>query len=457
MRVIREDDIEVKHSISVPSAEMTPATSPAGGMLAVTRNLAYLLPTITQLSLIGSAMIVSYGYPLLFGLSAYGTFAAATSLTFIVQRLVDLIAESTLAERDPFKLVKSSVILAASAMLLLLVTRSIIPSVAAVPFDLLLFASVFLSTVILNLCFQIGTPTIQSLYAISFGACNLLTTLAWYLLGRTDLALALTITNLFGLAVGILLLTVGNCLDKTHWTRARSNRTMLRQLPFRVMFATFQIIITFGAVLIGSFYLPPEQVGALRLLTSFAVLGYSLSPMNPKAFYAISRGVERPADLGPILRPYVPVFLALGVAWVIAAFVIGRTGAAGHGHIYLYALAIYPIVLFSSIFEKVLLNRKGVTALGSAAFLWAIVTATALLLCQQIENYAFVLILAVAGYPFVLAFAFARSFLLPTVFVSVLAGFGNFLISGNWLGVVIIAAAASIFAMLVWTGSQWTR
>lgn len=457
MRAIIEDDIEVEHSLPVPSAEMTPATSPAGGMSGATRNLAYLLPTITQLSLIGSAMIVSYGYPLLFGLSAYGTFAAATSLTFIVQRLVDLIAELTLAERDPFKLVKSSLILAAGAMLLLLVTRAIIPSVAAVPFDLLLFASVFLSTVILNLCFQIGTPTTQSLYAISFGACNFLTTLAWYLLGRTDLALALTITNLFGLAVGILLLTVGNCHDKAHWTRGRSNRTMLRQLPFRVMFATFQIIITFGAVLIGSFYLPPQQVGGLRLLTSFAVLGYSLSPMNPKALYAISRAVERPADLGPILRPYVPVFLALGAGWAIAAFVIGRAGTTGHGHIYLYALAIYPIVLFSSILEKVLLNRKGITALGSAAFLWAVVTATALLLCRQIENYAFVLILAVAGYPFVLAFAFARSFLLPTVFVSVLAGLGYFLISGNLLGVVIMAAAAAIFAMLIWTGSQWTR
>jgi hypothetical protein len=424
-----------------------------------TRYFARLLPIMTQLALIGSAVIVSYGYPFLFGLSAYGSFAAASALTFIVQRIVDLIAETTISEREPLKLVKSSAIVAAIALGLLLTTRALIPAVMAVPFNLLLFVSVFLSTVTLNLTFQVGTPVIQFLYAVSFGGFNLGVTLAWYMLGRVDLLMALVVVNLLGFATGVTLLSMTRRREcaPVQQTAQSTNAAVLRQLPFRVMYAAFQIVATYGAVMLASLHLPAEEIGTLRLLTTFAVLGYTLSPVNSKALYAISREVTVPADLAHALRPYRPMFFVLGAGWLSAAIMIGWTGAAAQGHLYLYALAIYPIVLFSSVFEKVLLNHKGLIPLGAAVGCCAAATATALFFCQRIEAYALTLTCAIAAYPYVLAISFARGFLLPAALVGLLAGSGLLLISAHWLSAALALGVGIVAALLVGRKFGWTR
>jgi hypothetical protein len=141
------------------------------------RILPSLLPSLTQASLIASALIVSYGYPFLFGLAAYGYFATTTVLTFITQRIVDLIAESTIAERDPFILIKSSVTVSVSALLILAGLRFLFPVYLQAAFDLPLFISLVVSTIVLNLMFQIGSRVSQFLYASTFATVHLAMTL----------------------------------------------------------------------------------------------------------------------------------------------------------------------------------------------------------------------------------------------------------------------------------------
>lgn len=424
-----------------------------------TKYFVRLLPIMTQLSLIGSAMIVSYGYPFLFGLGAYGSFAAASALTFIVQRIVDLIAETTLSERDPLKLLKSSAIVAAIVLGLLLTTRALVPAAMAVPFDLRLFGSVFLSTVVLNLTFQVGTPMTQFLYAVMFGGYNLVVTLAWYLLGRADLPMALILVNLLGAATGLALLSMTRRRERAVAEQfpQSSNAAVLRQLPFRVMFAAFQIVVTYGVVILASLRLPAEEIGTLRLLTTFAVLGYTLSPVNSKALYAISREVKVPADLARALRPYFPAFLVLGAGWLLAAIVIGWTGAAAQGHLYLDALAVYPIVLFTSVFEKVLLNQKGLVPLGEAIGCCAVATATVLFFCRGIDAYALTLTCAIAAYPYVLATVFAPRFLLPAALAGALAASGYLLISAHWLSAAVILVSGIATILSVGKQFRWMR
>lgn len=403
-----------------------------------------LLPTLTQISLVGSALIVSYGYPLLFGLSIYGHFATATVLTFITQRIVDLIAESTIAERDPFALVISSLIVSGGALALLAGIRFVLPTALPALFDLPLFLSLAASTVILNLMFQIGGRVTQFLYAAAFGALNLLVTLTWFALGRQDLPLALTLTNVMGFAIGtgLLVLDHRRRAPPTAPVERTTKAVMLGRLPYRVMFAAFQIVAAFGAILIASRHLPAEQVGALRLLTTFALMGYSLSPVNPKMLYAISRTVETPADLVRVMQPFAPIFAALLVCWLIAIVAIGWTGMAD-AHLYLYALAVYPIVLFSAVFERVLISRRGIRTVGTVVGLFAASTAGALLIGRDLEYYAIVLIVCVAAYPLVLATVLAPRFL-PMISIAILFGGIGVLSIGGFLlaaaGAVVLAA-----------------
>jgi len=410
----------------------------------MTRSLNALLPTLTQASLVGSALIVSYGYPLLFGLSVYGHFAAATVLTFITQRIVDLIAESTIAERDPFTLVKSSLIVSACALALLTGVRFFFPAALPTVFDLGLFLSLAASTVVLNLMFQIGGRVTQFLYAIAFGALNLVTTLTWFALDRHDLPLALTITNLAGFAIGIglLLLDHRRRAPPTSPVTRTANAVMLERLPYRVMFAAFQIIATFGAVWIASRHLPADQIGALRLLTTFALMGYSLSPVNPKMLYAISHTVECPGDLVRVMKPFAPIFAALLLSWLVGTVAIGWTGMADGNHLYLYALAVYPVVLFSAVFERVLINRRGVRTVGTLVGLFAALTAGALLIGRDLEYYAVVLIVCVAAYPLVLAMFLSPRFLPIVSFSILLAGVGALSIGGF----LVAAAATAVLA-----------
>lgn len=410
----------------------------------MTKRLNSLLPTLTQASLVGSALIVSYGYPLLFGLTVYGHFAAATVLTFITQRIVDLIAESTIAERDPFALVKSSLIVSACALALLAGVRFFFPAVLPTVFDLGLFLSLAASTVVLNLMFQIGGRVTQFLYAMAFGTLNLATTLIWFALGRHDLPLALTITNFSGFAVGIVLLLVDHRRRAPPVTPVArtANAVMLGRLPYRVLFAAFQIIATFGAILIASRHLPADQIGALRLLTTFALMGYSLSPVNPKMLYSISHAVESPGDLVCVMKPFAPVFAALLLFWLVAIVAIGWAGMADGDHLYLYGLAIYPVVLFSAVFERVLISRRGIRTVGMLVGLFAALTAGALSIGRDLGYHAAVLIVCVAAYPLVLAMFLSPRFLPIVLFSILLAGIGALSIGGF----LVAAAGAAVLA-----------
>lgn len=401
-----------------------------------------LLPSLTQASLIGSALIVSYGYPLLFGLTAYGHFATATVLTFITQRIVDLIAESTIAERDPSNLVKSSLIVSACALLILAAGRYFFPTVLQAVFDLKLFLSLVISTVVLNLMFQIGSRVAQFFYAAAFALLHLVITLTWFALGRSDLPLALTITNILGFCIGASLLLSERKRAAPHAAPAQRTTyaVMLRQLPYRALFAAFQIVATFGAVIIATRHLPAEQIGALRLLTTFALMGYSLSPVNPKMLYSISRTVENPAGLIGAMRPFAPMFTALLLCWLIAITAIGWIGMARNDHLYLYALALYPVVMFSAVFEKVLLNRRGIRTIGPVVGLFAAATAGTLLLGQNLQYYAIALIICIAAYPLVLASFLSPQFLPMILLTILLAGIGALLIGGF----LIVAAGVAV-------------
>lgn len=415
------------------------------------RTLTALLPTLTQGALVGSALIVSYGYPLLFGLTVYGQFATATVLTFITQRIVDLIAESTIADRDPFALVKSSLIVSACALALLAAARFLFPAALPTVFDLRLFLSLAASTVILNLMFQIGGRVTQFLYAAAFGTLNLVITLIWFALGRHDLPLALTIINIMGFALGAGLLFLEHRRDGSPVAPVErtANAVMLSRLPYRVLFAAFQIIVAFGAVLIASWHLPAEQVGALRLLTTFALMGYSLSPVNPKMLYAISRTIEGPADLARVMRPLTPIFAGLLLCWFIAIVAIGWTGMADSNHLYLYALTVYPIVLFSAVFERVLISRHGIRTVGIIVGLFAAFTAGALLIGHDMNYYVVVLIICVVTYPLVLAIFVSPRFL-PMISITILlAGIGGLAIGGFLVAAAVGAVLTAGLAIVL--------
>lgn len=418
---------------------------------ALVRILPSLLPILTQASLIASALIVSYGYPFLFGLATYGHFATTTVLTFITQRIVDLIAESTIAERDPFILIKSSLTVSVSALLILAIVRFLFPIALQTTFDLPLFISLVVSTIVLNLMFQIGSRVAQFLYAATFATVHLAMTVIWFALGRSDLPLALTITNILGFCIGAGLLVFEHrrAIPSGYPAQRMTNAVMLGQLPYRVLFAAFQLIATFGAVMIASRHLPPEQIGALRLLTTFALMGYALSPVNPKMLYAISRTVEDPAGLIRVMRPFAPVFAVLLICWFIAITTIGWTGMAKNGHLYLYALAVYPVVLFGAVFEKVLVNRRGIRSVGPVVGLFAAATAAVLLLGRDVNYYAVVLIVSVALYPLVLTLFLSPKFAPMIIFTLMLAGIGSLTISGYLVAAVGIAVVISGSALLL--------
>lgn len=410
-----------------------------------------VLPTLTQVSLVGSALIVSYGYPLLFGLAVYGQFATATVLTFITQRIVDLIAESTIAERDPFALVKSSLIVSACALALLAGARLLFPAALPTVFDLRLFLSLAASTIILNLIFQIGSRIAQFLYAAAFGTLHLVITIIWFAMGLNDLPLALTITNILGFCVGstLLFLELKRAVAPPAPVPRTANAVMLGQLPYRILFASLQIVTAFGAILIASRHLPAEQIGALRLLTTFALMGYSLTPVNPKMLYVISRTVNGPSDLIRVMQPFAPTFAVLLLCWLIAITTIGWIDLADNDHLYLYALAVYPIVLFNSVFEKVLLNRRGIRMAGLVVGLFAALVAVTLLLGDELKYYATVLIVCLAAYPLVLALLLSPKFLPVIFFVLLLAGTGALLIGGFFLVAIAMAVLTVGIATLL--------
>ncbi|WP_305097525.1 hypothetical protein [Croceibacterium aestuarii] len=404
-------------------------------------------------------MIVSYGYPLLFGLTVYGTFVGATALTFVVQRIVDLIAESTLAERDPGKLIRSSTVTAACALAALAAVRSFVPGAANVPFDLPLFITVFLSTVVLNLCFQIGTPVAQLSYAVAYGAINFSVSAVWFLNGRTDLALALTITNGLGVAMGLGLLAWPKLRSPpVPLTTVEGTRQMLRQLPSRLMFAGFQIVVTYGAVLAASFQLTDRELGVLRLFTTFAVLGYTLSPINSKALYGISRGISGPRDLMVSISPFAPVLAALGFAWLCADVAVAYWGVAKGSHIYYVAVALYPTILFSSIFEKILIHRRGVEVVGIGVGVWSAAIAGFLLFATYLTDYAYALLGGMSLYPTFLATVFARDFLRSALVATCLTGVGLAiaLSSGTALAVTALLGLLALSTLFV-KGWQWMQ
>jgi hypothetical protein len=158
--------------------------------------------------------------------------------------------------------------------------------------------------------------------------------------------------------------------------------------------------------------------------------------------YAISHTVEGPADLIRVMRPFTPIFAGLLLCWSIAIVAIGWTSMADSNHLYLYALAVYPIVLFSAVFEKVLISRHGIRAVGMIVGLFAAFTAGALLIGHDMDYYVVVLIICVATYPLVLAIFVSPRFL-PVISIAILlAGIGGLAIGGF----LVVAAGAAVLA-----------
>jgi hypothetical protein len=101
----------------------------------------------------------------------------------------------------------------------------------------------------------------------------------------------------------------------------------------------------------------------------------------------------------------------LAACWFAASLAIALSQAADSRHVYYLAVALYPAVLFSSLFEKALVHHFGIERVGSVVGLWSVFIVIGLYFSKNLDEYALVLAVGLSFYPVLLALVLARRFL----------------------------------------------
>jgi|TARA_R110002049_G_scaffold76888_2_gene197178 hypothetical protein len=376
---------------------------------------------ITQLCLIASAVFVSFGLPFIFGLTAYGVFVATTALTFIIQKAIDLTIESILIEKNVRKLILSTAIAVGVAALMAAILNQIFPG-SYFQIDYLLLAAMVASTSILNLIFMLGNSVWQMLYAALFVLASLAFTALFYLFGSNNITMLLVAINIVGTITGLgivygLRQTLANFNSINRQMqierdshRSRRAHSLVSEFLSRLLFSSLTLLVTFGSALIASDHLNAKDLGTLRLFASFIIVGYWLTPINPKTFYAIASTIKTPAGMKAFFDRYWIHFVTLLFVWFAGLMVVSTLFVDHDAMQYLAALCVYPCILFISVFDKSMLSAHGLKRMAPRIGGYAAIITIALINAETLFQHQAILIVAMTCYPLTMVLLLDRSF-----------------------------------------------
>jgi hypothetical protein len=377
-------------------------------------------------SYIGQAMWIFIGFfvltafPLLFGISAYGKFAATTALTFIAQKIIDLAVESNIADVNYRNTIRSAVYAAIIVLVpLAIIDVSSTSEIYQVEYFLLM--SLIFSSIILNLSFQLLSAITRALYLTAFAFLAVLISLIFWLSGSTDISTILTAINFSGSAIGVLFL-VRSVRDAPSPALALTGgptqgfAAPILDITYRFLFSSFSLFITFGSVLIASTKFNYDDIGIFRISLTIIAAGVFISPINPKEMYRIARSIKNHSDLNIFFQKNKIAYMLLISIWILATLysIFELKYFVG---ILIYSICLYAVSLYSTVIEKVFLAHFQIGK--SSFFVAAYATASMVLLFWQDTMEFFVLTIAscILLYPvylsIILGAKFYRSAIVP--------------------------------------------
>lgn len=424
----------------------------------VSKVLGRFYPALTQLFLVASTTVISVGYPIVFGLHAYGVFASAVALTFIIHRTADLTIESTIASHRLPDFARTSFTIFVIVTLVNVAIGYVAPP-SPFRIDYFVLFSLLYSTVILNFIFKTGDTVRQTVFAAAFLSITLVVTAFGYFGHIERLSMLIGTINMLGASIGALIFA-------PHIQREFSNRApqanprtpfgttrWSADMIFRLCYASFNLLLSFGVILIAEHHLTTEEVGATRLFSSIALIGLSLTPINPKMYFEMTRHTASPADLLSVLRPYLPSLGIALVIWMIGVILVATRLLPIDLHGIELALATYPAVLFFSTFDKVVLNQRGLALASSFVVTFAVMGAAALALAQDFRQVGITLAALMLLYPVISAAVLMPPFLAIALPLSLIGGCAALVLT---LGMPFSAIAGTVAVSAVFAGAYLT-
>lgn len=421
-------------------------------MDAISKVLRRFSPALTQLFLVASTTVISVGYPVIFGLHAYGVFASAVALTFIIHRTADLMIESTIASHRLGDFVRSSLTIFLVITLGNLAIETFAPP-SPFKIDYFVLFSLLYSTVVLNFIFKTGDTFRQALFAGGFLFTTLMTTVIGYLGKFEQLSMLIGTINIVGASIGVLIFAPHVRREFIEWRahadlrQASGVKRQSADAVFRLFYASFNLLLSFGVILIAEHRLTTEEIGATRLFSSIALIGLSLTPINPKMYYEMTRHTASPKELLAVLRPHL---LALGIAlsgWMVGVVLIAAKLLPIDLHGIELALATYPAVLFLSTFDKVVLNQRGLRTASLFVIAFAGAGSIALGWAADFRQVGTTLVCLVLLYPVISAAVLMPAFLVIAIPLTLIGCCAALMLTLG-LSFYTIAGSAAVSAVL---------
>lgn len=382
-------------------------------------------------SYIGHAMwifisfFVLAAFPLLFGMEAYGKFAATTALTFIAQKVIDLTVESNIANRNYRNTIRSAGY-AAVLVLAPLIFIDATSESAVFKVEYLLLVSLVASNIVLNMSFQLLTAVSRAVYLTIFSTLTVGISLAFWLAGSQAISTILTIINFSGCIVGLQFLSraISNdsAADKNGALEVVPRfSAQLLDVIYRFLFSTFALFMTFGSILIASSKFDYTEIGIFRISLTIVAIGNFISPINPKEMYRIARSIESWQGLASFFRQNQSAYLVLIAMWLVVAgvciFVFGDMVG-----VLMFSICLYAASLYSTVIEKVFLSRQGIWKASFFVSAYTAVSVAIMFIPQTLELFALTITAIILLYPVYLAAILRRGFLRTAIVPVALSG-----------------------------------
>jgi hypothetical protein len=379
-------------------------------------------------SYIGQAMWIFIGFfvltafPLLFGISAYGKFAATTALTFIAQKIIDLAVESNIADVNYRNTIRS----AAYAAVIVLVPLAIIDASSTsevYQVEYLLLLSLIASNIVLNISFQVLTAITRALYLTVFALLAVFISITFWLSGSTEISTVLIAINFSGSAIGALFL-IRSVRGVSSSTLALTREPMpgfvaqILDVTYRFLFSSFSLFITFGSVLIASTKFNYEEIGIFRISLTIIAAGVFISPINPKEMYGIARNIKNNFELYAFFQKNKLAYIFLISVWILATLysIFELKDVVG---ILIYSICLYEAILYSTVIEKVFLAHFEIRKSSFFVAAYAGISIALLFLQDNVEFFVLTIASCIILYPvylsIILGARFYRSAIVPIV------------------------------------------
>lgn len=371
------------------------------------------------------SFFVLAAFPLLFGMEAYGKFAATTAMTFIAQKVIDLMVESNITSGNYRNMIRSAAYAAVLVLTPLIFVDATSES-AVLKVEYLLLVSLIASNIVLNMSFQVLTAVSRAVYLTIFSTLTVGISLSFWLVGSHAISTILTIINFSGCVVGLQFLrrALGN--DSAADTKAALEAVprffaQLLDVIYRFLFSTFALFMTFGSILIASSKFDYSQIGIFRTSLTIVAIGIFISPINPKEMYRIARSIESWEGLASYFRQNQLAYLVLIAVWLVVSgvciFVFGDMVG-----VLMFSICLYAASLYSTVLEKVFLSRQGIGKASFFVFAYSAGSVAMLFIPQTLELFALTISVIILLYPVYLAAILRRGFLRTAIVPVALSG-----------------------------------